>query len=51
MWGARSKRQMDPSLLPLYMPSLCNYTFTIPTLVIMILHVIRWWNSYASIGP
>jgi hypothetical protein len=51
MWGARSKRQVDPSLLPKYILFLCNDTITIPTLVIMILHVIRWWNSYASIGP
>ena len=39
MWGARFTELVDPCTFPKYMPSLCNYTFTIPTLVIVGLHM------------
>ena len=39
MWGARFTELVDPCTFPLYMPPLCNYTFTIPTLAIVGLHV------------
>jgi len=43
MWGARSTELLDPSTFPMcgfYSLSLVNNTLHIPTLVIILLHVI-----------
>jgi len=39
MWGARSKRLVDPSTFPLYTSLLVINTLHIPTLVIVGLHM------------
>lgn len=51
MWGARFTELVDPSPFPLYMPSLCNYTSTIPALYIITSYVIVLWIMVLHVLP
>ena len=51
MWGARFTELVDPSPFPFHSCPLCNYTFTIPTLAIILLHVINVWIMVLHVLP